>query len=299
MQACGYQEVIIQHWLWNKCQALLTTQQMQLLWSMLLERCKINTERPNVLYVQVMENHGLRSGASLPHPHSQILALPFIPPAQKVRLEIAKKWYDTNHQQNIFDQVIKGAQSDHRVLVETEHTIAFIPYAVNRSYETWIVSKTSPDMANELYMDEMSNTIRQVLLAMYHLKNDPDYNSIVRQAVPLSNEPNETATSEWYRWHVVVTPHGKNSTWAGIKGYGDFVPITGTPEEHVQHLRAHLSMVVPTPTSPDRSSSEGSGGGGGGGGDMYVRRRRLLLSGIAVAAIAVGVSSTFCGGRKS
>ncbi len=256
MDACGFQEVIIQHWLWNKCQALLTQEQMELLWASLAERSRVNANKLNVKYVQVMENHGPRSGASLPHPHSQILALPFVPFDQQNRLDIAKNWY-TKTNECLFTHLIHGARTDGRVVIETEHTIAFIPFAINRSYETWIVSKTSPTMECEKYMNEMSNTIRKVLLALYHLQNDPDYNSIVRQAPVSSITMNGQTTlpKDWYRWHVVVTPHGKTGRWAGIKGYGDFVPISGTPEEQTLQLKECLRYPCPESTSTQVNKS--------------------------------------------
>ena len=242
--ACGYQEVIIQHWNWRFCQALMSTEQMILLWTTLQTRCKVNRAKNNVKYIQCMENHGIRSGASLPHPHSQILALPFVPPDQMARLEIAAKYYSNNNEQNIFDAVIDGARKDGRIVYETENAISIIPYAVNRSYETWIISKTSGCIDTETHMNEMADVIRRSLLMLYNSIDDPDYNSIVRNAIDIK-EMHNVDVNKWYKWHVVVTPHGKTSTWGGIKGYGDFVPITGTPEEHAENLRMCIDMPSP------------------------------------------------------
>ena len=286
MDPCGFQEVVIQHWHWNRCQALLTKDQMSLLWSVLQRRAQINLAKKNVQYVQIMENHGVRSGASLPHPHSQVLALPFVPPDQKVRLEIAAKWFQEKSN-NIFDHVMSSARADNRILIETEHAIAFIPFAVQRSYETWIMSKTCAKMEDEKYMEEMAELVRRSLLMLYHLKDDPDYNAIVRQAVPVLNLDDDKM-SDWYRWHVCVIPHGKQSKWAGIKGYGDFVPVTGTPEQHAATMRTCLDMPVPVFASSDGESESGSGRGSkspGSENDVSKGRKVLLMCAAATAVI--------------
>ena len=286
MDPCGFQEVVIQHWHWNRCQALLTKDQMSLLWSVLQRRAQINLAKKNVQYVQIMENHGVRSGASLPHPHSQVLALPFVPPDQKVRLEIAAKWFQKKSN-NIFDHVMSSARADNRILIETEHAIAFIPFAVQRSYETWIMSKTCAKMEDEKYMEEIAELVRRSLLMLYHLKDDPDYNAIVRQAVPVL-DLDDDKMSDWYRWHVCVIPHRKQSKWAGIKGYGDFVPVTGTPEQHAATMRTCLDMPAPVFASSDGESESESGRGSrspGSENDVSKGRKVLLM---CAAATAVG-----------
>ena len=280
MIACGFQEVCISHWSWRSCQALMTREQMILLWETLRTRCVVNCAKENAKYVQVMENHGVRSGASLPHPHSQILALPFVPPDQMSRLQIAASWHQTHNARNIFDHVMDGARDDNRVLLETQHAIAFVPYAQNRSYEIWVVSKTSPDMRDEEYMDEMADMIRKCLLMLYCHLDDPDYNSIVRQSTESLSFQTASPAKDWYRWHVVITQHGKRSRWAGIKGYGDFVPVNGTPEEHAEQLREHSEVCSPLQlsatekeTSTLRVSSD-------------IKQGRIIAAGFGVVMLA-------------
>lgn len=46
-------------------------------------------ERPEVQYVLVFENRGASVGATIPHPHGQIYAFPFVPPVVRRELELA------------------------------------------------------------------------------------------------------------------------------------------------------------------------------------------------------------------
>ena len=259
MPACGSQEVIIQHWRQNTCHALLEDDEVAALWRVLRQRVVANRALDHVRYVQVMENHGVRSGASLPHPHSQLLALPFVPGDQRARLGLAKAhWVRRGKRRNPFDEAIDEARSAGRVLVENDACAVFVPFAVERAYEMWVVSKTpgATDLSHEEEHAVASIAVacRDALALLYHEKDDPSYNLLVRSA-PLAdaagNAAGDTAGDvedvadvddpegyrQWYRWHVVIIPHQVDSHWAGIKGYGDFIPSEGTPEDHAAALR--------------------------------------------------------------
>ena len=55
---------------------------------------------------------------------------------------------------------------------------------------------------------------------------------------------------------MVVLRHNKSSRWAGVKAYGGFSVITGTPEEQAGELRAatadprELRRGAPPPAEP-------------------------------------------------
>lgn len=55
------------------------------------ERTEALLERPEVEYVLVFENRGLDAGATIPHPHGQIYAFPFVPPVPARESEIAAR----------------------------------------------------------------------------------------------------------------------------------------------------------------------------------------------------------------
>ncbi|KAL6209653.1 hypothetical protein ACLB2K_006386 [Fragaria x ananassa] len=44
--------------------------------------------------LKVFKNHGASAGASLTHSHSQIMALPFVPPAVAARLHSMKDYFN-------------------------------------------------------------------------------------------------------------------------------------------------------------------------------------------------------------
>ena len=53
------------------------------------ERTEALLARPEVEYVLVFENRGALVGATIPHPHGQIYALPFVPPVPRAEAKVA------------------------------------------------------------------------------------------------------------------------------------------------------------------------------------------------------------------
>lgn len=242
--AAGWQEVVIQHWKYNTCEALMERKEVQLLWQVLKERVIAGVQRPHTRYVQVIENHGPRSGGSLPHPHSQVLCLPFVPPDQANRLSIAARYY-AEHGSCVLDDMAAEARRHKRVLVENDFCVAFVPFQLERHHEMWIMSKSSPNMQQEPHIHAVASALHDCLKMLYLAKDDIDYNLIVRQSAVDAG-----LDSARYKWHVCVIPHIRTSNWAGIKAYGDLVPIRGSPEQHAEDLLLCRDADMPNPRGP-------------------------------------------------
>jgi UDPglucose--hexose-1-phosphate uridylyltransferase len=96
---------------------------------------------PAVKYIQIFENKGEIMGCSNPHPHGQVWATSSVP------LELHK---ETLQQNNYFEQhgksllleyCNKELQLKERIVVESEHFVALVPFWAVWPYETMIISK--------------------------------------------------------------------------------------------------------------------------------------------------------------
>src|SRR5438445_7197812 len=80
-------------------------------------------------YILVFKNHGEGAGASLEHPHSQIIALPILPKQVVEELEGAKKYF-SNKERCIFCDIIRQeTEARVRVAAENPDFITLAPYA--------------------------------------------------------------------------------------------------------------------------------------------------------------------------
>lgn len=101
-----------------------------LILKMYRKRYKILKEKKNIKSVFIFKNHGRSAGASLSHSHSQILALPIVPPFIEEEIKIIKKTKSC-----IYCHLIEKAFEDNRVLAENSGFVVLAPYASEYPYQ--------------------------------------------------------------------------------------------------------------------------------------------------------------------
>ena len=96
---------------------------------------------PGIRYVLIFENKGAVIGVTMPHPHGQIYAFPFIPPRLKRELEAARA-FERAHRRCLFCDILKKERRDgRRMVAENETFTAFIPFYARWPYEVHIFSR--------------------------------------------------------------------------------------------------------------------------------------------------------------
>ncbi len=92
-------------------------------------------------WVQVFENKGAIMGCSQPHPHGQIWASGFVPnePAAE---DLNQRAYFAEHGRPLLlDVAQREAQARERIVVETEHWLAVVPYWATWPFETLLLPR--------------------------------------------------------------------------------------------------------------------------------------------------------------
>jgi galactose-1-phosphate uridylyltransferase len=96
--------------------------------------CPSTAERPTEIpsgeyAVVVFENRGEEIGVTIPHPHGQIFAYPFVTPRTRRMLESARRHRDGTGR-NLFADVLDAERrAAIRVVASGEHWTAFVPAA--------------------------------------------------------------------------------------------------------------------------------------------------------------------------
>ncbi len=85
------------------------------------------------------KNEGIKAGATQSHPHTQILALPFIPIQIEKNLLKYKAYFD-NHKKTIFEEYIK---KENLIVFENSEFIALLPKASKFAFEIRIIKKNN------------------------------------------------------------------------------------------------------------------------------------------------------------
>jgi UDPglucose--hexose-1-phosphate uridylyltransferase len=92
-------------------------------------------------YILIFKNHGEAAGASLEHPHSQLIALPILPRLVVEELEGAKQYYIYKERCVFCDIIRQEMENGLRVVGENDQFLTIAPYAPRFPFETWILPK--------------------------------------------------------------------------------------------------------------------------------------------------------------
>lgn len=178
-------------------------------------------------------NHGARAGASLVHPHSQIIALPVIPRDVIARMNESIRHHE-EYRECIFCKVMKSElDAQKRIIIETKHFVVFTPYAAFSPFAMWCYPKRHASSfcdATEEEINDLAYVLRTALRKLYYGLNDPDYNYIIRTA------PKGYYNSAFFHWYITIVPRLTRS--AGFElGSGMFINPS-IPEENAEYLRS-------------------------------------------------------------
>ncbi|GHE70424.1 galactose-1-phosphate uridylyltransferase [Streptomyces spiralis] len=130
----------------------LTEEQARLVLDAWTDRTSELSHLPSVEQVFCFENRGAEIGVTLGHPHGQIYAYPFTTPRTALMLRSLAAHKDATGGENLFDAVLARELADERIVLESDHWVAFVPYAAHWPYEVHLYPRRRvPDL---LALDE-------------------------------------------------------------------------------------------------------------------------------------------------
>ena len=186
-----------------------------------------HAKTPNIRYTQVIVNHGREAGASLSHPHGQLLGLPFVP-GEILEEERAFARFESAC---ILCATIEAELTDgKRVVFANADVVCICPYWSGSPYELLIIPRRHDlhlQDANDTSLAAVGRAIRDALLNLREAFGDVAYNLVFHTA------PHQH-TGE-YHWHVHLWP--KLVSIAGFeRGTGVLINIV-PPEDAAEKLR--------------------------------------------------------------
>lgn len=187
---------------------------------------------PRLKYVMIFKNHGASAGATLEHPHSQLIALPIVPRQVIDELRGAKDYFQVKERCIFCDIIHQERKARDRVVHETEQFLTLAPYAPRFPFETWILPKqhTSAFENSPAHrFDELAGVLKTLAAKAERALDCPAFNIVVHTA------PVHDPALEYYHWHIEFMP--KLTNVAGFEwGTGFYINPT-SPEEAAKFLR--------------------------------------------------------------
>lgn len=191
-----------------------------------------------IRHVILFKNEGGKAGASIAHTHSQIMALPLLPPKvesemmafQKYRLEKATCPYC---------DIIREETDKSRVIWEDDNLFVLAPYASDSPYGAWFMPKRHIRLISELSHAEKESFAKALKLVLGKLDElGISYNYFVENAV----------NNEDYHMHIKLAP--RPNVWAGLE-LGTGVIINPIPPEYAAKLYRGEIKIESDDTRPD------------------------------------------------
>lgn len=231
MDGAGYHEIVItkDH---TRSMGQFSVEEIKDVMDVYHERYLDLMNEPFIKYVSIFHNHGKEAGASIYHPHSQIIAAPVIDPDLNRAVLIAQEHYK-KHKENVYKAMNEWEmQNPERIVFQNKEFLVICPFASKAAFEM-IISPKSHSPYFERTTDEerkyLAEAMQAALSKLYRGLNNPSYNFYLHTA------PCDGKDYYFYQWHFTILP--KTAAIAGFELATGIEISTIEPEAAAEFLR--------------------------------------------------------------
>ncbi len=168
------------------------------------DRCLDLQKDTRFKYILIFKNYGADAGASLEHPHSQLIALPVVPSRVQGEVKGASRHFEYT-ERCIFCDILKQESTSKKLTVfDGEDWVAMAPFASRLPFETWILPKShqsSYSLVSDDQLKSLALTVKTTLLKMKKALKDPPFNFMIHTLPLQAKEGNS------FHWHLEIIPH--------------------------------------------------------------------------------------------
>ncbi len=193
-------------------------------------------------YVLIFKNQGAVAGATLAHPHSQIIATPIIPRIVAQELNQARQHFEAKERCLFCDVLNEELERDERIVLENPHFVVLAPYASRFPFELMILPRRHAAAMTAITDEELAalaGCLGEAARRLHRVLADPPYNLVFHTAP--NTEAFLTKPGAWqtlphdYHWHLEILP--RLTQVAGFETGTDFYINPTAPEEATRFLR--------------------------------------------------------------
>ncbi len=225
-EASGVHEVLVLTPDHDATWADLDDKQAGLAMAAIRDRMEDHARRATVRYTQAIVNMGREAGASLEHPHAQLLGIPFVPG------EIAEEEAGFRRFEGsclLCTMLEAEVRAGHRLVAEDDRVVVVCPFWSGAPYEMLVLPRH-----HEVHLQDaappdvvaVGRAVRDALRILRSKVGDISYNLVFHTAPHHHEGP--------FHWHVHVIP--RLTSLAGFEqGTGVMINIVA-PETATRHL---------------------------------------------------------------
>ena len=214
----------------------LSQEQVELVMAALRDRLEEHASQPNLRYTQAIVNSGREAGASLEHPHGQLLGMSFIP---RELAEEQARFARFVGSCLLCTTIEAEEDSTERVIYANDRVVVVCPFWSAVPYEMLVMPREhNPHLHRSPTEDliAVGEAIRRTLQQLAETVGDVAYNIVFHSAPYRVGEP--------YHWHAHIWP--KATTTAGFElGTGVAINVI-SPEEAAETLKVSALASEPS-----------------------------------------------------
>ena len=242
MRGVGAHEVIIENpaHLWDPANA--TIDEMEFVLRAYTDRIQDLRQDPRFRFIMVFRNAGAAAGATIEHPHSQVIALPFTPKSVKEQLDSARDHFNRKSRCIYCDLLQQELYMKYRVVEATDDFVVLCPYASRFPFEMQILPRHHLHDFTQISEDQRSalaDVLSRSLRRLKNLLHSPAYNMTLHTAPvmhPRPGRPHYWGTIEQdFHWHIDILP--RLAKVAGFEWANNLYINPVTPENAADFLR--------------------------------------------------------------
>lgn len=161
-------------------------------------------KEPEVAYISIFHNWGARAGASIYHPHYQIITVPIIPRFVEISLGNSQKFF-LKEKRCMHCFVIKNELKEKkRVVFKNDSAVVVAPFVSREPFQLRVYPLRHRPYFEDTPDEEVKNialALRTALGKINHRLHGPDYNFYLHTA-PVKGKKKHGH----YHWHIEVVP---------------------------------------------------------------------------------------------
>ena len=235
MDAVGFHEIVItrNH---KKQLAQFSNKKIKEVIDVYQERYLELMKKKFVNHISIFHNHGREAGASVVHPHSQIITTPLIDTDLKKALLNSQEYQRANKKcayclMNDWERKTKK-----RVVFENRDFLVLCPFSSKTAFEIIISPKKHLSYFEKVTEKEkwqLAEAFKIALHTLFKTLNNPAYNFYLHTA-PCDDKGNY----DYYHWHFTILP--KTAIPAGFEIGTRMEISTMEPEKAAEYLRKQI-----------------------------------------------------------
>lgn len=174
--------------------------------SFILLQQRINDLRNDfrLLSLVYIKNQGAGAGATIPHTHAQILAMPMIPPQLEYRLNNGSKYEHFHGRCGYCDRLAQEIREDLRLIWNGDRMVVYEPYAAMFPFSTVFQPKEHEacfERASRETLLDLAQSMKKVLIKMKEVLGNRAVQWVLYTA-PLQNRTWDIH----FDWHLEMRP---------------------------------------------------------------------------------------------